>query len=592
MRRPNNSSYVTEFEDGTRFTVLTCQDENENCLPSEVTIECSGFSRVSYFNATHECNLHFPDNSVIACSNEGTYTVKKKGDYELCIESNGKALYKIPNATYTLDHTSTDNVFSGVDSQGNTFSLTANGESTIDAPNPIQHSAFEPRYFQLNSDKLAFELQKVSTVDKVIAEAESNPKVALVMDSVASTPFISYTTVIEPVFSRTTYPSTLPYQDSSIVPYNLRSNVIQPLPSVVVTKRSKKKPKFGALVGKGLEIREFKKPSPTSIAAKPLGLKYRQFLHFPLITSKTREQIHAIVASFISKCREHMMKSANMQPTETRDSLQINLAEEVRRKFIESNTGDLVKLYETTVKASERKSLYPVPPSMSQEGLNFIRQSKVDLDAAEDTRIALRDNVISPYFTSKYVQEYLPPTKPPDMLYLTSKLSQPPPVPEATTRSLSTLQSSSLTLTLDESDSLFIQGDQQSRPSHPILTQGTETPTDLRPTNPTPLKAVAADSTDSCRIGGSLVTDVDDKQENAVTWGTLDVTGQPREKAVSKPTALLGGRPGEKPNTQVSTAPLAIYVRRSVHVLFHAVLCSGRTSQTQSPHFLCHCCQL
>ena len=550
VRRHNNSSYITEFEDGTRFSVSTSQDENENFLPSEVTIECSGFSRVSYSNTTHECNLNFPDNSVVTCSNEGTYTVKKEGDYELWIESNGKALYKIPNATYTLDHTSTDDVFSCIDSHGNTFSLTANGESTIDAPNPIQHSAFEPRYFQLNSDKLVFELQKVSTVDKIIAEAESNPKVALVADSVASNPFISYTTVIEPVFSRTAYPSTLPYLDSSIVPYNLRSNVIQPplsLPSVVVTDGSKKKPKFGALVGKGLEIRRIKKPTTsTSTEAKPLGFKYRQFLHFPLITSKTKEQIHAVVSTFISNCREHMMKSENMQPTETRDSILINLAEEVRRKFIDSSTGDLVKLYETTVKANERKrSLHPVPPSMSQEGLNFIRQSKIDLEAAEDTRMALRNNTISPYFTSKYVQEYLP-IKPPDMMYLTSKLCQPPPMPEAaTTKSLSTLQSSSLTLTLDESDSLFVQGDQQSHPSHTI-TQDTETPTDHRPTNPTPMKAVAADS-----IRGSLVTDVDDKQENAA----LDVTGQPREKTVSKPTALLGGRPGEKPNTHVSALP-------------------------------------
>lgn len=557
MQCPDNS-YVSEFEDGTRFTVSAVQDGNETSSLSEITIECTGFSRVTYHVATHECSLQFPDDSVIICSNHGAYRVLREGDYELCIESSGEALYKIPNSSYTLDHTSLDCVFHAVDAQGNKFSLHPNSEATFEAPNTIEHVAFAPRYFQLSTEQLGFELHKSSAVERVITEALSDPTVAVVKDILPSEPYITSTTLIEPVLTPETPPSVASLWDSSIVPYNLRNGEFVP-PSMAAPHRGKKKTKFGSLVGKGLEIGSFSTPRPKPSYTAPPGLKYRQFLHMPPLDGDTRKQIHDLVASYINQRQQQMTKSENMQPMEMREDSEIKLAESLNTKLMESKMGEV---YESVMSKQRKKSFLPIPPSMSQEGLEFIKKSKEELKVAQDTRLALRNKDIPSYFESKYVQPYLP-IEQPDMLYLTSKLAHPPPIPEAVTKSPSTLQSSSLTLTMDESDSLFLGENTRSPPTqrrhtHPTPSRAVEkeaSPTDMRPANPTPMKAVVND-TASYRLGGSTVIDAQSSPDkDAATYklnSTLvDVTGQPRAKAVPRPAALFGGRPGEKVNVQV-----------------------------------------
>lgn len=575
MQRPD-SSYVTEFEDGTRFTVSAVQDESETSLLSEITIECAGFLQVTYRVTTQECSLLFPDDSTITCSNQGEYTVLKEGDYELCIESSGKAVYKLPNATnaaYVLDHTSTDCSFHGVDSQGNTYSLRPNSEATFEAANPIEHAAFAPRYFQLTPDQLAFELHKSSAVKEIIAEAELNPKVAVVKESLLSEPYITSTTLIEPVLAQTTPPTVASLWHSSIVPYNLRNGDYVP-PSMATPHRGKKRMKFGSLVGKGLEIGSFSHPRPKSAAIVPLGLTYRQFLHMPPLDGDIRQEIYKMVASYISQRQEQVTMSQNMQPTELREASEVRLAESLNTKFVELNMG---KVYASVMMQQRKKSFHPIPPSMSQEGTEFIEQSKEDLKAAQNTKMALRNRDIPLYFESKYAQVHLP-TEPPDMPYLTSKLAHPPAASEAVTKSPSTLQSSSLTLTLDESDSLFqAEGHTAAntaanggspttkrRHTHPAPTNAREdkmvSPLDLRPTNPTPMKAIVIDDN---QLSTALAGSSPDKQVLAATL--LDVTGKPRENAVPQPAALFGGRPGERTNVQVRT-----YIRESCHTHLHA----------------------
>lgn len=542
---------MSEFEDGTRFTVSAVQDEGENSSLSEVTIECAGFSQVTYRVATQECSLRFPDDSVITCFNEGAYTVFREGDYELCIESSGIAEYKIPNATYILDHTSVDCVFHAVDSQGNRFSLKPNSDTTFEAPHPIQHAAFAPRYFQLSSDQLGFELLKSSTVEQLIAEAESKPTVAVVKDSVPSEPYITVTTLIEPVMSPETPPSVASLWDSSIVPYNLRNGEFVP-PSMALPRTDKNKPKFGSLVGKGLEIGSFSIPHPKPSSVSPPGLKYRQFLHMPPLSSDIRQDIHLMVASYIHQRREQMTMSENMQPTEKREASEVQLAENLNTTLIKSKMNEV---YESVIVSERKKSFLPIQIGMSQEGLEFIEKSKVELKAAEDTRVALRSKDIPPYFDSKYIQPYLP-IDTPDMASLTAKLAHPPSAPEAVvTKSLSTLQSSSLSLTMDESDSLFL-GDGQAvshtpkrRYTHPIPSHNPvkrASPVDMRPTNPTPMKAVVDDTVPE-------VESTTDKEaiSSQLNSTLLDVTGQLRKTAVPQPASLLGGRPGEKANVQV-----------------------------------------
>lgn len=564
VHRPDKS-YISEFEDGTRFTVSAPLDNDNSSSPSKIVIECNGFSRVIYSNETQECSLHFPDDSIVACSSDGAYTVQKQGDYELLIESNGKAFYKIPNSTYILDHTS-QAIFHGVDCLGNTFSLQADGKVSVEAPNPIKHRDFDPRYFVLCADSV-FELHESTAVDQIISQGKANPKVAVIRDSVTSEPSTTLTTMIEPVSNSKLSAITVSYQDSSIVPYNLRNGEIEP-PSAPITNKNKKKPKFGTLVGKGLEIGSYRKPPPPSKYTAPLGFEYRQFLHMQPLGSETREQIHDIVASFIKQCHEQVEKSEAMQPTEVRDDSEVKLAGDLKTLFVESKLGELPGLYEAAITGNKKESFHTVSANISQEGLEFIKKSKAELKAAEDTRIALRDKVIPPYFESKYINESLP-IQSPDMAYLTSKLAQrspsqapaPAQAPEVM-KSQSTLQSSSLTLTLDESESI-IQGELQAasstgkiqiRPAHstPNHAQDKGTPTEVRPTNPTPMKAVANEEVQSCS-GLPEAESTAEKEHTSSGYDSisLDITGQPRATLIPKPAALLGARPGEEPNVQV-----------------------------------------
>ena len=141
---------------------------------------------------------------------------------------------------------------------------------------------------------------------------------------------------------------------------------------------------------------------------------------------------------------------------------------------------------------------------------------------------------------------------------MASKLAQPKVEPESTVKSQSTLQSSSLTLTLEESDSVFQEEHRTAsspskiRPSHPTPNhaRGQGTPTEVRPTNPTPLKAVADDS--SYFDNSALPVDSSTSQEASKLDSTrLDVTGRLRATTIPKPSSLLGSRPGEEPNLQV-----------------------------------------
>lgn len=543
MQHPDGS-YVTEFGDGTRFTASTPVDDSS--LSAELLIECKGFSRVSYNVGSVSCSLTFPDGSAVECSNDGSYTVHKEEDYEVSIESSGRALYKISGASYVLDHTSVEQVFHCEDSQGNTFSLSPDGSVAMEVPNRISHKAFDPRYFLLFSDQSCFELHDHATVEEIISQARVDPEVAVVKDYVASDSSIVSTTVIEPVQSQQPLPSTVAYKHSSIVPYNLRNGEIR-APSLPLSNASTKRHKFGSLVGRGLEIGSYKKPSIPSSYIAPLALKYRQFLHMKPLDSATREKIQGIVASFITQQREEVLKSEAMQPIETRSASELESAKDLNKQF---SNCDLPILYETAITSSNNKeSFHAVHASISQEGLEFIKKSKAELKAAEDTRAALRDKIIPPYFESKYAKDFLP-LEVPDMAHLTSQLACSRPV-DTTSKSQSTLQSSSLTLTLGESDSIMqvenTSPTSKTQPSAtPVPNQSHEkvSPIDTRPHNPTPMKAVASEKASM----GS--------RENRTTPGQefskadFSLTSQPKANKAAIP-ALLGARPGEKPNMQV-----------------------------------------
>lgn len=549
VQRPNYS-HVTQFQDGTRFTVATTEASGD-CQVSETVIECSGFASVHYTASTKQCCLQFPDDSCVTCINNGMYEVKKQGDYELHIEGTGEAQYKIPNATYTLDHTKWNNVLFCKDSKENVFSMNGTGIVSAESVNPVVHKSFLPRYFVLNADKTAYELHRSTTVKEFVSSAKSCLSKVVVKGTVPSQPDISTTTVIEPIHHPRVTPVVVALKEDSIVPHNLRCGDLR-VPSP--TDPSKPKPKFGSLVGKGLTIGHAQKPlPPPGCSGTPLALKYRQFLHLQPLTDSRREEICNFLASFIHQSSEHMKKCDAMQPVEMRDDSEIKFSNSLQLRFYQPN--DISSLFKNGLEKKLKKPTIPLPPSMSQEGMAFIEQSKSELEEAEDIRAALCNKIIPPFFKSEQGKKY-ELVESQNIEHLSTKLVQVPDI----TKSQTTLQSSSLSLTLDDSEFVIqdvcactsLANKELSSLISPDLTQQESPATQGRPTNPIPWGTHLASSSlaNPSPMTSSKATSCEEKEHPGPKSDTLEQL-LPSGTVHVPPTSLAGGQPWKQENVKV-----------------------------------------
>ena len=553
VQSPN--SHVTQFQDGTRFTVSTTY-ENGHRQVTELVIECNGYARVHYA-ASEQCHLQFPDNSSVTCFNNGAYKVMKPGDYKLHIKSTGEAQYKIPNAIYTLDHTKRNNVFYCKDSKENVFSMNYIGQVSAESVNSVEHKSFVPRYFVLNADRTAYEIHRNSTVENFVSSAKSTPCKVVVKGTVPSQPDIKTTTVIEPIHNPRVTPVEVSLKEDSIVPLNLRCGDIKIPPR---TDPNKPKPKFGSLVGKGLSIGSIEKPlPPPGCVGIPIALKYREFLHLKPLTDSRRDGIYTFLASFIHQSSEHMKKSDAMQPVEKRDDSEIKFSNSLQLRF--DPTDDISDLYKNGLEQKFKKPTAPPPPSWSEEGMAFIEQSKSELEETEDIRAALYNKVIPPFFKSEHYKKY----NFVEMDYLSTKLAH---VPNIVTNSQTTILSgTSLSLPLDDSD-FVIRGevattslannvhtnlytsDQTER--HGVPSQETE----VRPTNPTPCKSVLARNNlpiygQSPSMMVLVVPKASTFEENEQPGSNVDLLRQQLPSGTPIASSVASGQQRKEPNIQV-----------------------------------------
>lgn len=558
VQRPNHS-HVTQFEDGTRFTVCNSKGHHQ---VSEIMTECNGFARVHYTASPKQCCLRFPDNSIVTSFNNGSYRVKKQGQYSLHIQSTGEAQYKLPHATYALDHTKRDNVLYCKDSKENVFSMNYIGEVTAEAPNSVMHKAFLPRYFVLCADSSAYELHRNSTIEDFVSSAKSCLCKVVVKDTVPRQPDISTTTVIEPVYDPRVSPVFVALKEDSIVPHNLRCGDIKSPPH---TDPTKPKPKFGTLVGKGLTIGSLEKPKPPpGCGSIPVALEYRQFLHMQPLTDGRREEVYNLLATFIHQSGERMRKSDAMQPVEKINESEIRLSNSLQEKFLEFDLpNDISSSYKNGLEQKFGKSATSLPPNISQVGIAFIEQSKSELEKAEDIRASLRNKIIPPYFKSEQCKKY-PLIDCPDMEYLSSK------VPGIVTMSRSTLHSSSISLPVDDSESVS-QGECAAKEIPKLCSPGStqaqvhhlaSQTAEVRPNNPTPFKAALASQSLTCNDNPSFVVSVTSKattsneEREQPTCSSsnlpfLDTSGTLFQSMT--PSQPRSERPGKQPNVQVQS---------------------------------------
>ena len=526
-----NGSYVTQFEDGTRFTVSFSEDQG----PTDITVESESFATVHYATSANVCHLEFPDQSTVTCFTNGKYEVMKQDHYEFIIECNGKADYSVPHSTYSFDHTKQDGILYCKDRNSNTFSVNYTGEIEAEALNPVEHVAFEPRYFILKDDKSAYELHRNTQVDEFIANVSAHDATVVVNDALPNQPDATTTTVIEPIHNTKIFPVGVQMKKDNIVPYNLRCGNIR----VTKISTSKPKPKFGAMAGRGLSIGKQGKPKPLgSQFGTPLALRYRQFLQFRPLTNIKIDKVYDILASFIEHVTENVDASNEMKPVDTRSTPERELLYSLQSRFPELfPPSDIKRLYENGLEEKFRGTVEPVAPSMTDKGVVFIEQSKVEIAEAEKMREALRNRDIPPYFESEQYRERSP-VQSPDMKYFSSKLAK---ARDGTTMSRSTLKSSTLSLMLDDSGST-LQGFNSTKEQ---VDSSPSQMTDGRPINPTPKVAT---------IGRELSnTDITTLEE--VSRPAVSVADKSTSENTVSPIPILQSQQRVEPNTKVRVKP-------------------------------------
>ena len=481
MQHPNGSC-VSQFQDGTRFTATYSEDQR----PLNLVLECEGFARVCYNTSTNQCQLLFPDQSIVTCSTKGLYNVKKNRCYDFSIKNEGCADYTVPGSTYSFDHTKKEKVLYCKDSNSNMFSVNHLGDIAAQAPNPVDHVAFEPRYFILKEDKTAFELHRGCQVEEFIANVTAHDAAVVTSDVIQNQLNASATTIIEPINTTRTHPVSVPMRQDNIVPYNLRCGDIRRHSSESIVP----KPKFGSMAGRGLSIgKQEKSPTLESQYKTPVALRYRQFIHFRPLTRNKINKVYDILASHIERTKVKATKLNDMQPVDRSSP-----AEKERSKNLQLRFPDFVPLidikasYNHEINEKLRCSVEPIAPPISDKGIEFVEQSKLEIAEAKIMREALRKKDIHTYFESEQYKARSP-VQSPDMKYFSSKLAKPL---EQNTMSRSTLKSSTVSLILnDSSSSTSLQVfDCTKDQVDSSISQSISQATDSRPVNPTPKVAI------------------------------------------------------------------------------------------------------
>ena len=512
LQRPDGS-YISEFADGTRFTVIppsSKKKSNMNKVPSQVMTECPGFAKVTHYLHDDKCQLEFPDGSAITCSTDGSYDISKVDDYKLKVNPDGKALYSVSGGTYTISHTGEGDIFSGSDGQRNKYLVDASGVGSAVQVNGTKlaiHQDFKPRYFVINSDHTAYEILDSTQVKSTISKARKKSATIVLKEPLFADSASSSTTIIEPLVRNNDNAGScvVPYREPTIVPANL-----QPGNNTKLWESSQKdlqEPRrFGTTAGRGLMIGSYVKPPPAQPYVEPSALKYQQFLHLQPVVDTRRENVLSAVTSYIRWGQDQDEKRDDVQPIDERTDAEKLAADNLRAKWhqesdaFKASTSNLSSRYAQARSEEGRISVtMSIPRSPLVE--MFLENSKKELQETEDIKEAIRHRIVPPYFESDEGKHFLQ-SQEPDMDLLSSKLARPKQTSSQQQNSghstPSTLQSVSMTLPLEDpvspsqSELGPISSLSKLRPSHPTPdhAHGRGIPTEVRPTSLTPLQAV------------------------------------------------------------------------------------------------------
>ena len=602
VHRPDGTS-VVEHADGTRITVSSSS--------SSVTIECPGYSRVSYKQS--RCTIQLPDSVEVSTEGSGEYCISRgSSGQRMSISSSGDVSYAVDGGSsettphYTLSHTG-DHVLAATDSIGALYTVDWLGKIVVNSGNSSKEQLASklppvstlPHFFLLNEDGSGYEIHHNDTVSQIMHSAEECPDTVCVRGTLPQNSDVHYSTIIKPCpGSKSSREKLSPaYAEETFIPANLRVSRTTRLPPSL-SSGTNGRSRFGVGYGKTVNGVQPRQPQPKFVP--PSCLQYRQFIHLPPLIGDTREALFSSIARYID-WREHQESNSDqLLPVDGRSTAERNTS----RDLLEQVTGitelgspqQLHAAYQEAWHMMHYPPRSPTPPrkSMMPEA---IKQLQRDIEESKAVQETIRNGVFPPYFQSDKGMEYLRSYSP-DMEALASKL--PPHRPNKKSLVSFNLPSESPSL-LDQSLSHSPQGEarlipsgmstpttvgsvsiavdtidlpsgseatsplscggslSKLRPSNPTPNhaEGDGSPTPLRPSNPTPQSAARVHES---REGASpnitesenpLMVTMATNNESAAPSPYTPHTSPYAHTSASAPHSIVSRRPQEEPNTKV-----------------------------------------
>ncbi|KAJ8405931.1 hypothetical protein AAFF_G00308190 [Aldrovandia affinis] len=434
----------------------------------------------------------------------------------------------------------------------------------------IRYKEHSPRFFVVHGNGSGMELLRYHDVEDFLCSADSDPSVAVLREPVPELPGVVGVTVLRPCPKDVWTRWLIPKKSDDIIPPNLRSRRWDTFPSTEHQQHHQRSSAFSeedtrASVrhrpGKGLCLKERPAPRPASpVLTCPEVLQARQLIRYQPISRRLRRKLERRLQSYLQHLLERELLWEEMQVKEPRtevervhatDLLQLVLslpdsdspADTMQRRL---STMGVASLY--THSLSSMLTLDSVAPSKGsemdldtdsgseerQESLwaGRMEQYRQELRDGEVCRLALRNRIIPPYFSSDIGMAFALTQEVADMESLSLEL---PPFPR-----------------------------QRENPDIQEFHRDAPEPAALRPLNPTPSHA-AGDASSQGRPTNPVPqtaappctspSGVPERGPSGQREGgsghrssVLDVAGNPRKERLKLPSAILSAKPSSQPN--------------------------------------------
>ncbi|XP_062855512.1 sperm-associated antigen 17 isoform X2 [Trichomycterus rosablanca] len=439
-----DGSAVVDHADRTRITSSYQQRAAPTHHSSEgqeeekmVTVEQSRFTTVMMKSEERSCELLIRDGTTIRTSAHGSYQVLPSDGGVLLIRGDGAAVYSSDDepatgpegnqpGQYTMSP-SADVVCSVTDSGGKRYEVTAEGGVTVTPPedppprpetepqHPTGFNTHPPRLFVVYPDGSAVEFLSAGSVEEVLEQENTDPSTAVIREPVTHTHETFTTTILKPLSGDLISSRLSPRHLDDITPPHLRSRRWDTFPAAEMTTPG---PGFGLSLGRGLQLRNT--PTPCCAPAPPVlqnpdTLLVRRLTEHTPLTTQLHQHLQEKLLVYINqlllkeKLREELkVKDPRSLEEKHQSDLLMSRVDPVYEDPEDLTPQSALSVYSQTIDASQCPDSDPQDDESAHgldlqkresEWRNRIHQHRSDLQEEKRHRHALRNHLVTPYFS-------------------------------------------------------------------------------------------------------------------------------------------------------------------------------------------------